>query len=209
MSEFLQVFFSEIIASLDNPVTLLGNLVALLACIVLVIVGFIKHKRRALMTEVAEAGLFGASDLILGGFSGVVTNAIAIVRNLLVCFAKLNWPLKLILCALTLGIGLPLNNLGLVGALPLFSTCFYICLIDTRDELKYKLVFAVAITPWIFFDWTIHSYPGFVCDILSVIGALIAAARLARDRRQKRSSLTKTPQIAKIKAVDKEDKKTK
>ena len=199
MSEFLQVFFGEIVASLDDPAILVGNIIALVACIVLVVVGFIKHKRRALVAEMVEAGLFGVSDLFLGGFAGVVTNIAVIVRNSLACIDKLNWPIKLGLCALTLGIGLPLNNLGWVGILPLFSSCFYICLIDIRDDFKFKLLFAAVNAPWIGFDWAIHSYPGVVCDVLCVIGALIAAARLARERRQKRSSLTKTPQIGKIK----------
>lgn len=182
--ELIELFFGSILQSLSDPRILTGNIVALLASAMLVVVGCCKKKRNALIAEIIESGFYAASDGILGGVSGVITNLAAIVRNLLCYFDKMNWPVKLLLCAVTLGVGAFVNTLGWIGVLPLFGTCVYICFMDTHDELKFKLIFAATMVPWLLFDLTIHSYVGVVCDALSFGGALLAAERIIRDRRR-------------------------
>lgn len=182
--ELIELFFGSILQSLSDPRILTGNLMALLASAMLVVVGCCKKKRNALIAEIIESGFFAASDGILGGVSGVITNLAAIVRNLLCYFDKMNWPVKLLLCAVTLGVGVFVNTLGWIGVLPLFGTCAYICFMDTHDALKFKLIFAATMVPWLLFDLTIHSCVGVVCDALSFGGALLAAGRIIRDRRR-------------------------
>lgn len=180
---FLQFLFSDIIESLGQPTILIGNIVALCACIMLVVVGCCKKKKNALVAEIVESGFFAFSDGILGGTSGIVTNAMAILRNILCYFNRMNWPIKVALCAATLGFGVLFNSLGIIGILPLFGTCLYICFMDTQDELKFKIVFAITMPLWIAFDWYIHSYVGFICDVLCFAGALVAIARILHDRK--------------------------
>lgn len=181
---FLQFLFSDIIDSLGQPQILIGNIIALFACTMLVIVGFCKKKKNALIAEIVESGFYAFSDGILGGTSGVVTNIVAIIRNILCYFSKMNWPIKIALCAATLGFGVIFNSLGFIGILPLFGTCLYICFMDTTNELKFKIVFAITMPLWIIFDWTIHSYVSLICDVLCFLGALIAIARILRDRKK-------------------------
>ena len=178
------MLFGDILRSLSDPRILIGNIVALLASAMLVVVGCCKKKRNALIAEIIESGFFAVSDGILGGISGVITNFTAIARNLFCYFDKMNWPVKVILCVVTLGVGVFVNALGWVGILPLFGTCAYICFMDTQDELKFKLIFAGTMVPWLLFDLTICSYVGVVCDALSFGGALLAAGRIIRDRRR-------------------------
>ena len=168
--ELIELFFGSILQSLSDPWIFTGNFMALLASAMLVVVGCCKKKRNALIAEIIESGFYAASDGILGGVSGVITNLAAIVRNLLCYFDKMNWPVKLLLCAVTLGVGVFVNTLGWVGILPLFG--------------KFKLIFAGTMVPWLLFDLTICSYVGVVCDALSFGGALLAAGRIIRDRRR-------------------------
>ena len=61
---------------------IIGNIIAFLGCGLMVLVGFIKEKRRILSVQCIQFTLQGASNLILGGYSGFIANVVSILRNL-------------------------------------------------------------------------------------------------------------------------------
>ena len=67
---------------------IIGNVVALIASLIMVYTGCIKSKQKILYAQNIQMGLLGISNLVLGGFSGAAINAVGIIRNILCYYNK-------------------------------------------------------------------------------------------------------------------------
>lgn len=92
----------------------LGNAIALVACVIMVVSGYLKSKRRTLVWQTVQIGLSMFSCLILGAYSGMIANAIAVPRNVLAYKGKLNIVAKLIIVIASTVLILLTNSAGWV-----------------------------------------------------------------------------------------------
>ena len=76
---------------------LLGNIIALIASILMVYSGIIKNKKKIIYVQSIQIGLFIISNLVLNGISGVIINSLNFVRNILCYKDKLDIKLKIII----------------------------------------------------------------------------------------------------------------
>lgn len=60
---------------------LLGNIVALIASIFMVISGILKEKKKMLWAQTIQIFLLIVSNIILGGLSGAISNTAGLIRN--------------------------------------------------------------------------------------------------------------------------------
>ena len=65
----------------------IGNIVALVASIIMVYSGYLKQKNKILYAQTMQIGLSVLSNIILGGITGAIINAISCVRNIL-CYKE-------------------------------------------------------------------------------------------------------------------------
>ena len=105
---------------------IIGNIIALIASIIMVYSGYLKQKKKILYAQTIQIGLSVLSNIVLGGITGAIINAISCVRNILCYKEKLNNKSKIILITLATILSLCFNNLGTIGLLPLISTITYI-----------------------------------------------------------------------------------
>ena len=119
------------------------------------------------------------ANLFLGGFSGAVVSACAIVRNSLVFFKSGN---KLVFSALIvtmMAVGMYCNNRGIVGVLPVVSSAMYSFVMcksgSTAREIKMALV--VNVLAWVIYDITVLSIPSFVSNVVVLISVVLNLLR--------------------------------
>ena len=153
---------------------LLGNVIALIACLLMVYSGFIKKKKNILLIQSIQIGLSALSNILLGGFTGAIINALNCLRNILCYKNKLNIVWKIVITILSIVLSIVFNNKGLIGYLPLVSALIYLWLMGEKDVVKFKLLIIFTIAFWIVYDFVIKNYVSFAFDIGTIFANLIS-----------------------------------
>ncbi len=104
---------------------IIGNMIALIASVIIVYSGYLKQKNEILYAQTVQIGLYMISNIVLGGITGAIINAISYIRNILCYKEKLNNLVKIILIVLAIVLSLCFNNLGVIGLLPVISSIVY------------------------------------------------------------------------------------
>jgi hypothetical protein len=163
---------------------LLGNAVAMVGCVIMVLVGFLRKKEQILIAQCFQFGFLSAGNLILGGMSGFISGVVSIARNLV--FARTggsrNWKIAFIIMqtCLTFMTGWP----GVLGCLPLVSGIILTWFIDAESDLGFKLVLITAQVTWLIYDWSYRNYVAFTFDIFTILSNLWAISVICRGSRK-------------------------
>lgn len=152
----------------------IGNIIALIASLIMVYTGILKNKKKIIYFQTVQIGLFVVSNLVLGGISGAIINAISIVRNILCYKEKLDLKGKIIITILSVVLTLAFNNLGFIGLLPLISTVSYIWFMDIKDIKIFKLLFSFTNLLWFIYDIIIKSYTSAVFDFATIVANIVS-----------------------------------
>lgn len=157
---------------------IIGNIVALIASIIMIYSGYLKQKKKILYAQTIQIGLSVLSNIILGGITGAIINAISCVRNILCYKEKLNNISKFILILLATILSLCFNNLGIIGFLPLISTIAYILLMNTKNVIKFKYLIIFTMILWCCYDLYIKSYTSACFDFMCIIVNLFSIIQI-------------------------------
>ncbi len=161
----------------------IGNIIAFIASIIMTYLGLLKSKKKMIFLQTVQIGLFVISNLILGGMTGAIVNAISFVRNILCYKDKLGLKEKIVITILSVVFALVFNNLGVIGLLPLLSTILYLWLMTLKDVVKFKLLLILTMVLWLIYDITIKSYTSAVFDFMSIIFNVISIVQIRRKGR--------------------------
>lgn len=149
--------------------TLLGNMVSLIGAFVMIAIGFVKKKNQILWLQCVQFGIMGFGNLLLGGITGVISNGVCIVRNLLSLKVPFTMPWKLLFIGIQGVLSLQFNQAGLVGWLPFAAACVFTFCLDTRNETVLKVVIIVGQAFWGIYDASMSNYTAMVFDILAIL----------------------------------------
>ena len=161
---------------------LIANAIALLASLLMVYTGYIKKKEKILFFQTIQIGLSVISNLILGGITGAIINALGLIRNILCYKEKLNKIAQIILIILSILLGVYFNNLALIGLLPIISNVVYIVFMNIKDVIKFKYLIIFTMTMWLVYDIYIMSYTSAVFDLGTMIANIIAVIQIKRNK---------------------------
>ena len=153
---------------------IIGNIIALIASIIMVYSGFLKQKKLILYTQSIQISLSVLSNIFLCGITGAIINTLCCIRNILCYKDKLDLKAKIILIFLAITISLKFNNLGIIGLLPVISTVAYILLMNTKDIIKFKFLIIFSMLTWLIYDIYINAYTSAIFDFISVITNIIS-----------------------------------
>ena len=153
---------------------IIGNIIALIASILMVLAGLQKKKKKILFIQIIQIALSVISNLVLGGYTGAIINALSCVRDILCYKDKMGTKEKIIIIILAVGLSVAFNNLGWIGLLPLIATVVYITFMNTKDVVKFKLLIIFSMVMWLIYDLYIKSYTSGVFDFMSVIANIVA-----------------------------------
>ena len=153
---------------------IIGNIVALIASLLMVYSGIAKKKKDILIIQNFQMGLLALSNLILGGITGCIINIIGVIRNTLCYYNKFNLLAKIILIIASGVLTIAFNNLGIIGYLPFIAIAVYTWLINIKDVVKFKILIIFTLVLWVIYDFTVKSYTATLFDMFTIISNVIA-----------------------------------
>lgn len=157
---------------------IIGNIIALIASILMVYYGMLKQKKKILYFQTVQIGMSVISNIILGGITGAIINALSMIRNILCYKNKLGLKEKIIITILAIILTFKFNNLEYIGLLPLISTVSYISLMNTKDVRKFKLLIIFTMLMWLIYDVVIKSYTSAIFDFMSIIANMLTLLQI-------------------------------
>ena len=110
--------------------------------------------------------------------TGALTISISIIRNSLMVKKKMTKTILTILIIIQIIVGTYLNQLGIIGYLPIISSVSYSLAIATtpnRQWLRWVIIENMLL--WLIYDLTIQAYPAAVTDVTITLTTLIAIIR--------------------------------
>lgn len=147
---------------------------------------FGKQKENILKWQVANTSFLILANLFLKGYSGMATNVVCLVRNILGAKGRLNRTNTIVLTILIVVAGVAVNNRGLLGLLPVvasveYSICMYLC----KNAQQMRLALAVNVALWAIYDFAIGSYPMFATDLIVAGASVLNVFRFQRPGKDK------------------------
>ena len=159
---------------------IIGNIIALIASLLMVYSGIIKQKKKILYVQTIQIGLLVVSNMILGGIVGAIINLLSCIRNILCYQDRLGLKEKLVITILATFLSIKFNNLGLIGLLPLISTITYLWSMNTKNLIKFKGLIIFTMILWFIYDLTIKSYSSAVFDLMTAITNTYTIIKLSK-----------------------------
>jgi len=159
---------------------IIGNILALIASIFMVLAGLVKNRKKTIYIQSIQVFLFILSNAFLKGITGVINNIVSFIRNILCYKDVFNFKIKITLISISIILSLLLNNLGLIGLLPLISVATYTFFMDIKDLTKFKLLNIFATTLWFIYDIFILSYTSAIFDFMCIIANIITILKIKR-----------------------------
>ena len=159
---------------------LIGNLLSLVGCSLMVLIGFVKKKERVLGYQCFQFGFLAAANLLLGATSGFISGVVSILRNLIFPRVKGGVYLKLAFILVQVVLTLLAGWAGAISLLPLMAGILFTWFIDARSDAQLKLVIMAAQVLWGVYDLYYANYVAFTFDVLTIVTNFIALVQLIR-----------------------------
>ena len=158
------------IESYIMTVYLLAQVFSAIGALCVAISSFAKSKNKMLVWQITAI-----ANLLLGGYTGALTISISIIRNSLMVKKKMTKTILTILIIIQIIVGTYLNQLGLIGYLPIISSVSYSLAIAATPNLQWlRWVIIENMLLWLIYDLTIQAYPAAITDITITLTTLIA-----------------------------------
>ena len=166
-----------------------GNILSQCAAVSDSISGTRKKHKEIMAIRIVSRFFYGASSIVLKGYSSTAQNAVAVFRSLAAMKKVKSRVLEWILIAAGVVLGIVFNNRGLLGWLPIVANLEYsIAVFRFRDnEIALKSAFIVNMIMYAAFSAVILNYVGIAfCAVI----AITTSISLIKTIRKKRSGET-------------------
>lgn len=161
-------------------IVIIANIIAIIGCILMVSVGYIKNKKTALIVQTVQMILLSITDLLLGSITGTLINILGIIRNILCYKNSLTKISILIIILISIYFGIQHNTLGIIGLLPIINNIIFITFINTKSKIGFKILIIISMILWFIHDIYIKSYITALFDIFTIITSIIAIIQIKK-----------------------------
>ena len=163
------------IESYIMTIYLLAQVFSAIGALCVAISSFAKSKHKMLVWQITDYIFTAIANLLLGGYTGALTISISIIRNSLMVKKRMTKTILTILIIIQIIVGTYLNQLGLIGYLPIISSVSYSLAIAATPNLQWlRWVIIENMLLWLIYDLTIQAYPAAITDITITLTTLIA-----------------------------------
>ncbi|WP_028235431.1 YgjV family protein [Pseudobutyrivibrio sp. MD2005] len=164
---------------------LIGRIFSLLACILMVLIGYLKHKKTILWAQNLQFILFSISYACLGGIAAVVGNMVSLLRNLICLKWNLTLPLQIFFIAFQGVFTFITTENRWIDWLPFMAATFITITLSSRKDIVIKLGCIGSILCFGTYDFFLKNWPVFAFDCFSMITSLIGVYRITNDKKEK------------------------
>ncbi len=163
---------------------LIGRIFSVLACILMVCIGYIKTKRHVLLAQNAQFILFSISYACLGGIAAVVSNMVSLLRNLICLKWNLNTPLKIFFIVFQGVFTFITTENTWVDWLPFIAATLITISLSSKKDLIIKLACIGSILCFGTYDFNLKNWIVFAFDCFSLVTSLIGVYRIVTDKHE-------------------------
>ena len=167
-----------------NISIILGNIISGIGMLTLFISTLLQDKSRIIGLQAINHALSVIGGILLKGYSGVVQDAIALIRNVVVLREKQTKFLKILFVGLGLVLGILFNNRGWIGLLPIIGATEYAIVIvnEKTTERTIKKAIIVSTILWGIYSIFIYNFVNVVANLVTMISGILY---LVRNKNQK------------------------
>lgn len=164
-------------------IILLGNIICFTGSVIMVLTGFVKTKKKILLTQCAQFTIMSAGNFVLGGISGGIADAICVIRNLISLKWEFTLPLKIIFIGIQIALTAVFNDAGIIGWLPVIAACIFTWCLDSKNEILLKALIILAQIMWGIYDISIHNYATLCFDVATCITNLAGIIMILKNKK--------------------------
>lgn len=161
-----------------------ANIIDFAASMVQIYSGVVKEKKKILFWQTLQLGMQTFSMLLLGAFSGAVSNVLSVIRNILCYREHMNWPVKILLIAVQFVLTILFGGGTAISWLPFAVCTVYILFMDIQDPIRFKILVTATFAPWVIYYFLYHSFTGAFFAAATVVTNLISLSQMIRKRRE-------------------------
>lgn len=159
-----------------------GNLLSLIGCAAMVLIGFIKKKNQILAAQCVQFTFMGAGHLVLGATAGVVANAVSIVRNLLFYKVEPTWWLKLIFILAQIVFTAVAGFSSAFEILPIVAVVIFTLSLSLKSDVRFKAVIVACQVLWLVYDIHHKNYVTAAADVLTMVTTTIGMVLILKSK---------------------------
>ena len=165
-------------------IVVIANLVSMVGCVLMVAVGLLQKRRQILLVQCVQFAILGAANLMLGAMTGFVSGIVSIVRNLVYLRREDVGRLKFGFIAVQLVVSLSVGIEGLIDWFPIVSTVLFTWFLETKSEVRLKLVIIAAQSLWLIYDFVYLNYVTMAFDALTILSNAMGILVLLRKTKE-------------------------
>ena len=164
---------------------ILGNIFSFLSASCIAISVIKRNKSDLVWWQIIDIIFCLFSNIFLLAYAALITNLIALLRNILSYKNKLNLKLTILLTILCIVVGCFVNNRGIFGILAIIASASYtVFMYTTKNDQQMRYALVSNLTLWFIHDLYIQAYPSSILEILLVSWTLIQILKNQRLHRK-------------------------
>ena len=161
---------------------LIGNAISMVGCLIMVGIGFLKKKNHILVAQCAQCMFMGVGNLVLGGISGFVCNIVTILRNIVFLRFRNTNLMKITFILLQFVLSIGTLSTGWISWLPIVSAALFTWCMDTKSEVRLKIVILCTQVMWLTYDLYYLNYVASAFDVMTMISNLIGLYLICKKK---------------------------
>ena len=163
---------------------IIGNIIMFIGSVVMVLSGFCKSRKSTIVLQTTQMGIMAFGTVCLGGFAGATMNCFSALRNILSYHGKLNTVAKVILIAISTSLALMVNNIGIIGLIPILVFIMYALCMNAEDVVWHKVLAIVGCSLFFIHDLYIQSYTSCIFNVFTVVTNIYAVITILIARQK-------------------------
>ena len=159
---------------------LIGNIISFVSAMFMAASCLADTKYKIFFYQVLECLVLAVASVFFGSLAGAVTLVLCALRNYIIARERFSMAIMWLFVILTIVSGVWVNNLGLLGLIPVIATVEYtICChyITSVKGTKYSIFVNVLL--WVIYSFMIYDFSTGIADTIVLI---VDAAAIVRMR---------------------------
>lgn len=136
-----------------------------------------------LIFQVGDTIFHFLGNLLIGSYSALSTNILALIRNVINIRGKVNNIILSIITILIIIVGLSINSKGLIGLLPIIASVEYTFFLSKFENVQILRISLTAnMVLWLIHDIYVRLYPSALMQFLIITITLINTFRYKKNK---------------------------